>query len=342
MLHVTPILFLAVTLASQQGAKPSTSPTRIDLGVVRVGAIAESTVHIYWESPMSGNRVVAKLPRNTRQLTLTSDTDENGHAETRLGFAIATDQLGKHETSIGLQLGGRQTSVALTWTVEPAVVRGSRILVATSPFMGDSSSDPTVFDPWRALVEQAAFDVDYRYRRKDAPPFTADALARVDIVVVGEDGLIGISDAEAARLQGFVCGGGRVVVFANAFFFGTTKAANLLCKPFGLSMMDREPPIGPAHVAIDEDLPRHPLTVGVKKVVVRRPSPTIVDDPKKATALVVLPALGAELPFAAIATTKSGGELITIGESLWWNWIGKSAGNQRLMRNLLVRAPRLR
>ncbi|MGK0301568.1 MAG: hypothetical protein ACI89X_002447, partial [Planctomycetota bacterium] len=49
---------------------------------------------------------------------------------------------------------------------------------------------------------------------------------------VGEDALANITDIEVAHLQGFICGGGRVIVFADAFFAGTTKSANRICKPF--------------------------------------------------------------------------------------------------------------
>ena len=50
----------------------------------------------------------------------------------------------------------------------------------------------------------------------------------------------------------------------------------------------------------------------------------------------------AEQPFAAMASVASGGEIVAVGESLWWNQCGKSPGFARLVRNLLSRAPRLR
>ena len=309
---------------------------------MRAGAVIEGTAHVFWNAPISRRTATAKLPKNARQLELTTEKGHEDNAETRLGFAVTTNQLGKHNTSFTLHLGDLRADIQVTWTVIAAAANGSRILAATSPFMGDSSDDPKTFDAWRHLVNKAQLDVDYRYRRKDAPPFTTSSLARVDIIIVGEGALAGISETEIALLHGFICGGGRVIVFANAFWASTVARANLICKPFGLSMMDREPKIGAAHVTEEEDLVRHPLSVGVKQVTARRPSPTIIDDPARASALVVLPAMGPDLPFAAVATTQSGGELITVGTSLWWNWLGMDSGNQRLLRNLLVRAPRMR
>ena len=43
-----------------------------------------------------------------------------------------------------------------------------------------------------------------------------------------------------------------------------------------------------------------------------------------------------------MATTASGGEIVVIGDSMWWNTANKSPGFARLLRNLLQRAPRLR
>ena len=133
-----------------------------------------------------------------------------------------------------------------------------------------------------------------------------------------------------------------VVLFANAFFVGTTKAANRVCEPFGLEMIDREPRMDPRTKIEAEEIHRHPLTVGVAGIVVKRPSPTVVNDEAVARPLVDLPALGSERPFVAYARTQSGGEVITVGNSLWWVWVGEAPGNERLLRNLLVRPPRMR
>ena len=342
MLRLASTLALTATLACQQAPEPTTSPTKVDLGMVRVGAVVESTVHIKWHTPANGNNATVKLPANTQQLAVQTSNRDEGRAETRIGLAVSTKDVGTHDATIELSLGTAKATVEVTWIVEPAVVNGSRILAACSPFMGDSTNDPAHFNTWRELVKSSKLDVDYRYPRKDAPAFSANALARVDIVIAGENALTEITRAEIARLQGFICGGGRVIVFADAFFGRTTQVATRICRPFGMVMLNREPPPGPLHTAADHDLPRHALSVGVKELVVNRPSPTKITDPKMATALATLPTFGAELPFAAIATTKSGGELITIGKSLWWHWINQAPGNARLIRNLLVRPPRFR
>ena len=341
-LSIAAALLLAASIACQQGPKVGRSPIRVELGVVRAGAIVETTVFIYWRAPANNAKVITKLPPTIQQLTIESNKDDQGREETRLALAIATDQLGKHETSIELSLGERKASIPVIWTVAPAVPNSSRILVASTPFRGDSSMLPEDFASWRDLIVEAQLDVDYRHRRKGASTFSTESLARVDIVLVGEECLLHITNSEVARLQGFICGGGRIVVFADAFFVGTAAAANRICEPFGIEVINREPPIGEPHAAFDGDLARHALNVGVKRIVVGRPSPTKITNPELATALVTLPTFGSEYPFASIATTKSGGEIIAVGNSLWWNWIAKAPGNKRLLRNLLVRAPRLR
>lgn len=329
---------LAAPVSCQE---PSVSPTRVDLGVVRSGAVVEASVRVDWHVEDPGTEAEVDLPATMRPLGERTWVLREDNVSTEFGFGVVTGKIGRHEEKLAFRLGDRTASVDVTWVVEPVVPGGSRILIADSPFLDDSTSDPATFDAWRGLVERARLDIDYRYSRKNAGAFDAESLQRVDVVVVAESSLVRLSDAEIARLQGFVCGGGRVIVCASRFFQGTVEAANRVCEPFGLQMIDREPPPAARAELSGFEIHKHPLTAGVETISFRRLSPTRILDEKLGVPLIEVAVLGAD-PFVACATTKSGGEIVTFGASLWWNWLRRGADNERLWRNLLVRPPRLR
>ncbi|MCA8949655.1 MAG: hypothetical protein KDE27_09145 [Planctomycetes bacterium] len=334
------LLLLALWPVAQepQPAAERVQPTAIDLGEVRVGAVVETSAAIFWGRPPGDVQVEVELPKDLRPLSQRTYVREQDKAVTDLGFAVPTHETGHFERTIPVRRGDEQVAIPVSWTVAPASPGGSRILVADSPFEAYSTDDPATFAVWRALVATNRFDVDYRYTRKNVRAFTAEALARVDVVLVGESSLRDISQGDVDRLQGFVCGGGRVVLCANSFFVGTVPAANRVCEPFGLEMVDRESR-SPGAVG---DVHRDPLTVGVEGVSAGTRSPTRITDGDLARSLVDLPILGGADPFVAYARTQSGGEVITIGAALWWDWISEAPGNARLLRNLLVRPPRMR
>jgi hypothetical protein len=74
---------------------------------------------------------------------------------------------------------------------------------------------------------------------------------------------------------------------------------------------------------------------------VLRPSPVEVLDEHVAVELVAFDAPKAQ-GFAELATTTGAGEVIAVGDSLWWSSCGKSGGYARLLRHLLTRPPRMR
>jgi len=171
---------------------------------------------------------------------------------------------------------------------------------------------------------------------------SADQLQKVDVVLLGETGLCQLTEADVSLLHGFVCGGGRVVVAANRFFRGTIPKSSAVVAPFGLKMEDVEPPAGIGVFELTgEAVHEHALTAGVGTIVARRPSPTIITDRERGRPLVRFTDED-ELMFVALATTESGGEVVTLGVSLWWSWISQHEDNARLLRNLLTRTRKAR
>ena len=320
-------------LAQESGVK--LQPATVQLGTLNVGAVCEASFGVWWTDLEKQPNPETALPDGFRGLGERTYPYQEDTIVTELRFAVPTDEEGEFRREITVVRGDERGTAEVRWVVERTPPGGSRILVAESPFEMYSTDDSAMFDAWRALVARSRLDVDYRLRRKNESPFGPEHLARVDIVLLGESSLTRLTDGDVARLQGFVCGGGRVVLCADAFFRETVAGANRICEPFGLTMVDRES-FGLGAVTFDQ-LADHPLVVGVETVVVRRPVPTRIEE-GRGRALVDSEAG----PFVAYARTRSGGEVVTIGESLWWKWLGEAPGNARLLRNLLVRPPRMR
>ena len=73
------------------------------------------------------------------------------------------------------------------------------------------------------------------------PCSAAIDLAKFDVVLLGMEGLTGLSDSDTDRLRRFTERGGRTILAANHFFVGTIAKANGLLVPYGLRMTDTEP-----------------------------------------------------------------------------------------------------
>jgi hypothetical protein len=150
------------------------------------------------------------------------------------------------------------------------------------------------------------------------------------------------TEKDIAAIKRFLKEDGRLVVAANAFYVGTVPKANALIEPFGLRMTDDEPRGESRFILSGEDILAHSLTEGVEKTHFFRPSPIETTDDGMGELLIAAPPYPG-MGFAAIAPAGRG-EVVALGESLWWNWIageeGKASDNGKLLKNLLTRPQR--
>lgn len=316
-------------------------PTATDVGTVAVGATVEASFGVFWaDAALAAKQARVDFPVGVTLLGCrTAKYDER--ALTQVEFALDTAKPGTVEATFTVRCGSEKVTVPLLAKIVAMPKGGSRVLVAESPFETFSAGDPATLDGWRKVVEQARLDVDYRLARPGRATFDIAALSRVDVVLAAESALTQLDDIQVANLHGFVCGGGRVIVFANAFYQGTVHGANRVCEAFDLRIRDSETGDLAQWTADPAGIAKHPLTVGIDEIALHRPSPVEVVEGERAVVLVNLTA-PAEQPFAAMVSVASGGEIVAVGESLWWNQCGKSPGFARLVRNLLSRPPRLR
>lgn len=210
-----------------------------------------------------------------------------------------------------------------------------RVLVLETPFDAYSTSDAAIFKSWLDVVNAGNLDVDYRDADRSNSVTAGSHLPEYDSLLLSEGGLISLSEDDVERINQFVTSGGRLIVCANSFFVGTIEKANQLLRPHGLELEDRE--VFRTHTVVEDEIVEDPLTKDVKRLMFRRTSPVKVLKPDQGRILVKAPD---NSETGVIAVTRAGkGEIVVLGQSLWWAWIGqdvnKDFDNALMLLNLL-------
>ncbi len=332
---------LALPLLTVRAAAGELQPNFLDFGSVRVGATAEGSVRIFRDGEDSSGLAIKIAPPAFVRVEDIKIGSQNyggnikGYCD--LWLSIDTKRAGDYSGALDVEIGRQRVAVPVSVTVRPQMPRLTRLLVVETPFSRFSTSDAAVFKPWLDLVSEAHFDVHYLDARRGSPVLERIDLDRFDVVLLGMDGLVGLLDSDVKLLRGFMERGGRTIVAANAFFRGTVGKANELLVPYGLRMRDTEPRDQHEFRLGAAEITRDPLTEGVKTLHFHRPSPIAVTDPRQGTVLAAVPGEPTE-GFVAVARAGRG-EVVALGESLWWNWLAndKASGsdNAVLLGDLL-------
>lgn len=312
--------------APAQG-EPEPQPRDVDLGTLRQHTRVESNFLVFWHDKSKVHKPAKVEPPPFARVLLAKHGEHSHHgAFTRVWFAITTEKAGALKGSFSVVCEGKTAKVPVEAVVLPRSPLSTRVLVADTPFDAYSASASSEFAAWRRVVDTGKLEVHYLNAPAKGPVLSVDLLQRVDVVLVGKSGLLKLTEGDVALLQGFVSGGGRLVVAADRFYRGTVTKANELLIPFGLQMDDEEPTGGAKFEAVEDDIVEHALTKKVEAIKVHRPTPTRIVHPKRAQKLVkVFP----ERAFIALSRTESGGEIVALGKSLWWHWAADAPGNAR-------------
>jgi hypothetical protein len=316
----------------------------IYFGSVRLGATIEGSVRIFRPTVgTSGLAIKAEPPTFVRIGDIkfgSQDYGGNIQGFCDIELSVDTGRAGPWSGVIRLDIGQQQVSIPVSATVRPQMPQLTRLLVVETPFNKYSGSNADVFKPWLKLMEDGHFDVHYLAARHGMPVIGKVDLAQIDVVLLGMSGLLFLQDSDVTRLKQFVDDGGRLVLAANRFFRGTVVKANELLEPYGLSMVDTENRRTREVKIQASDISEDPLTERVKTLFFFRPSPVRVVDSRTAKILVTSPREPGE-GYLAVARAKRG-EVIALGQSLWWDWIsnerGEAANNAALLANLLAKS----
>lgn len=322
------VLFCAVLCGQQADGVARAAPPGLRFGQVHEGSVVQAAFALEWPAGTTGALEV-EAPPTVRVLRRSDD---------ELVVAIATVRSGPVDGSILLRRGKATLEVPVQGIVLAPMPGQSRVLAVGAPWSASTTGDLATFAPWLRVVETGKLECHYVVEPTDGRVIDVGLLQRIDVVLIAETGLLSLTEGDRRLLQGFVCGGGRLVVCASPFFAGTIAAANELVEPFGLRMDAEQSVDGEPHEVAGAGIAEHQLTARVRALRVRKPSPTALLD-ARARPLVLAPELFGDRPVVAIARTASGGEVVTLGCPLWWLWVGEAPDNAVLLRNLLTRRP---
>jgi hypothetical protein len=322
------------------------APNFLNFGSVRVGATVEGSVRVFRDAP-DANGLAIKIdpPAFVRVEDIkigSQDYGGNRRGYCDLSLSLDTERAGSCSGDLRLEFGRQRVAIPVSATVRPQMPLLTRLLVVQTPFTKFSTSDATIFAAWLDLIGEGHFDVHYLTSQHGLPVIRKIDLAKIDVVLIGTEGLFGAQESDIKLLKQFTEGGGRTVVAANYFFRGTVAKANELLVPYGLRMADTESRDRREFDLRVADIVDDPLTEGVKKLHFQRPSPVAVTDTQKGKILVRTPDHPDE---GFVAAAQAGqGQVVALGQSLWWQWIAKDhakgSDNAALLGNLLKKSQR--
>lgn len=250
---------------------------------------------------------------------------------------VDTSTAGLVESHITIVWEDEVLTLPVRYTVRADAEQRSRILIAQPPFNGMRLTEKDELEAWRALAATADLDVEYldttgdggaALGRKDLAPFETILLATDTIELIDVPGIY-------QRLLNYVEGGGTLILAVNAHLGLSVERANKLVSARGLEVQYKQ--LSESIVRVQAGNENSNLS-GVTTLHFKRPSPIRITDPVNAQ--IIVPVDG--LPdHAYIASARVGkGEIVVLGESQWWSWLGEaetsSNDNVRLLKNLLT------
>jgi hypothetical protein len=330
--------------AAGQPKAGDVQPDRIPFGVAHVGAIVEGSCMVF--EPGRDSKIPFSVTAPKFVTVRRTETHHQQYGPGRdfvcgtVEFGIDTSAAGALSGEIAVTLGNSAARVPVSATVRPATRGLTRVLIVETPFCQYSTSQGEKYKVWTDLVKEASLDVSYLLVARGQPVLGDLDLSKFDCVLLADGGLVQLQAADIRRVRAFAEAGGRVVVAANRFMRGTVEGANTVLDGYGLKIIDEE-----AHGAFnDATLEKgnfDPILekAGVKSARFFRASPVRVTDDKSGRILVN--AAGVGTPGEGfVASAKAGkGEVMALGESMWWHWItpeqARGTDNAKLLRRLL-------
>jgi hypothetical protein len=338
--------------AAEEVAAPKHQPDRLPLGRVCVGATVEASFMLMCKGDDPKKvPLTVEAPRFVKVLdkSVVSRDIRDGRNSVKgvagiVVIEIDTSKPGSFEGEIKVTLGTTSESVPVSVVVKPAAPAAVKILVVASPFDCYSTDDAGLFKDWTDLVGQSQWNVNYLIVAQGKPVFRDLDLSKFDVILLDPDGLIKATPEDVKRARAFAERGGRLVVAANHFFSGSVVAANKVLDGFGLKMLDKEAELREQKEANLNTTAFAPEVVkaGIRSLRFYRASPIEVTAGKPARVLVRSAGTGGPADGFVAAAKVGKGEVMALGESLWWGWInatrGKQSDNGRLLQLLLTPA----
>jgi hypothetical protein len=316
-------------------------PDRLSIGQVRVGARVEASILVgQRDADNAVSDVDVKLPSF---LTLT-EMFRDFHRNWIVFVTFKTMRPGKYEDHIKVYLGTGTAEIPVTAEVLSQETGLTSVLMVETPFHAHSTKNGTIFQAWVEVVRCAKLDINYLVcSRGDGLEPVDEVLKDVelsgfDVVLLADGGLYRIQQADLNKLTTFIEEGGRVIVAADSFLVPSVLKANKLLECYGLKMVNEEPRGRREWELNSTHLATHSFTKSITNLRFFRPSPISVIDEHQAKIIVSAPPYPGQ-GFVAMAKVGKG-EVVAIGQSLWWAWIGaaeaKDFDNSLLLQQLIT------
>jgi hypothetical protein len=338
------LLILVINLPAFAQPKAEVQPDQIAVGTVYSGGIVEASFMVMEPGKDPKIEFTVSAPKFVKVLHKTTHHQEFGaRGDFICGsvyISIDTSATGEFKDDVVVTLGQSTVKVPVSATVKARRPELTRVLVANTPFTRYSTKDSSVFKEWTDLVKSAPMDVSYLAVESDKAVLRDLDLDKFDTILLGCEGICGLTPEDIKKARAFAESGGRVIVAANHFFHDTITPANKVLDGYGLQMRNEEANGKDNDVILEkEELRPEMVKAGIKSLHFFRASPIGTTD---AGGRVVVKAVGVgQESDGFVAIGRAGvGEVAAIGESLWWNWISaKNAGdtdNAKLLRWLIV------
>ncbi len=340
---VAAFLLMSSTLLVAQTIEVRWQPDRLDFGTVMTGATVEGSVRVFKDGhDTDGVSFKVDPPAFANIKSIELGTQAYGTKGTKIVcdifLSVNTHTVGEHSGVLSVKVGSEKSRIPVSVNISPRDSSATSALVVETPFDRFSAKDASTFDAWIQLVDSVTLDVNYMHVFRNQSVLRDLDLSTFDVILLGENGLISLLESDVAKLKQYASDGGRLIVCADAFFQGTVGKANEVLHPAGLHMTDIETVGEGAFDQAVENLDGNSFLDAVQSVRFYRPSPVAVTDKSKGKILIEATHFPGEGFLAAGQLGK--GQVIALGQSLWWNWIGdaryKGSDNQRLLLNLFT------
>lgn len=322
---------MANTQRSRIRESKKTHPDRLPLGTVREGSTVEASVRTFFDTKNATGLTVDATPP---KFVLIEDIHVGKPEEGSSGgttfcdvfLSINTEHTGNYSGRIHIQLGNQRARVPISATVLQNEPDLTKVLIVESPFHRLSTDDASVFRPLSNIAKSCQIDISYmRHIPKELSGF--------NVILLAEAGLLSVENYDL--LNEFVDSGGRLILTGNYFFRGSVTNINSILECHGLYMEDREYGMAGEILEVDASYmdSEDPLMHGIQNLAFHRPSPIKVNGKSIGKILVKNP-LNDDEGFVAVSRNK--GEVVVLGQSLWWSWINRAEGNARLLQNMIT------
>jgi Sigma-70, region 4 len=324
------------------------SVSRLDFGLLHVGAIAEAQLSFEFEGAHDpGLSLKIDVPRFATVKGVRAhrrNGDQRAGVACLVTLALDTKLAGSLAGDLKTRLGDREASVPIAASVAGREVGRPKVLVISSGF-GGYSDRPDYYQPWFDLARDAGLDVSYMESHsvpvQSRPGEVAEELTRYDVILLADGGLADLNANSSHMLVQLAESGKRVILTASPAAGDSVLHANRILDPLGMHMDEKDldipdvpgqgiPTTEAARLGSDE------LLNGVRSLSTFRPAPIQIRDPAKAKILAYFP--GSRQGFVAVARPGKG-EIVAVGMVGLPDWIGeraRSTDNARFLKNLLT------